>query len=195
MIAYIHGLLAAVLEAAVIIEVGGVGLHVHAPANVLADLPPVGEEVKLHTHLAVREDGMELFGFRNEADRTAFLQLLGVAGVGPRTALASISLLGAARVWAAVLQEDAALLSTVPGIGKKISRRIILELKDRVKKMQLAAADIGTGSTAAGDALGALIALGYNEREAAEALSRVGGEAPADSGELVKTALKLLDRK
>lgn len=194
MIAYIDGPLAAVLEEAVILEVGGLGLHVHVPANVLSDIPPVGRRLKLYTYLAVREDGMELFGFRGEADRTAFLQLLGVPGVGPRTALASISLLGAQRVWSAVFQEDAAQLATVPGIGKKISSRIILELKDRVKKMHLAEVG-GASSTAAGDALGALIALGYNEREAAEALHRVGAKAPSDSGELVKMALKVLDRK
>lgn len=194
MIAHVNGPLAAVLEGAVIIEVGGLGLHVNVPANVLSALPPVGEKVRLHTHLAVREDGMELFGFRGEPDRTAFLQLLGVAGVGPRTALAAISLLGAMPVWQAVLREDAATLSTVPGIGKKISRRIILELKDKVKRMHLA--DVGrVEDTAAGEALGALTALGYNEREAADALHRVGTGAAAEAGELVKMALKFLDRK
>lgn len=194
MIAHINGPLAAVLKDAVIIEVGGLGLHVHVPANVLTGLPPVGQKVKLHTHLAVREDGMELFGFRDESDRTAFRQLLSVGGIGPRTALASISLLGAARLWSAVLQEDAAALSTVPGIGKKIARRMIVELKDRIEKQHLA--DVGgVDGTATGDALAALVALGYNEREAAEALRLIGGQAPSDPGELVKTALKALDRK
>lgn len=194
MIAHINGLLAAVLKDAVIIEVGGVGLHVNVPANVLAALPPLGQKVKLYTHLAVREDAMELFGFEDESDRTAFLQLLSVSGVGPRTALASVSLLGAARFWSSVLQEDTATLSTVPGIGKKIARRIIVELKDRIEKHHLADAG-GADGNAAGEALAALMALGYNEREAAEALRLIGGQAPSDPGELVKTALKALDRK
>jgi len=194
LIAHVHGTLADVLMDAVIIEVGGIGLHVQIPANVLSHLPSPGQKVKLYTHLAVREDGMELFGFREEADRVAFLQLLGVGGIGPKTALAAISQLGTARLWPAILQEDATLLGTVPGIGKKIARRVIVELKDRIQKQHLVGSEAGTVASSSGEALAALVALGYNEREAAEAIRLVDQQASADTAELVRAALRSLGK-
>ncbi|MBU4533126.1 MAG: Holliday junction branch migration protein RuvA [Eubacteriales bacterium] len=194
MIAHVNGTLADVFKDAVIVEVGGIGLHVQVPTNVLSHLPSPGQKVRLYTHLAVREDGMELFGFREETDRVAFLQLLAVGGIGPKTALAAISQLGTGRLWSAILQEDAALLSTVPGIGKKIAQRVIVELKDRIQKQHLVETELGTVTSASGEALAALVALGCNEREAVEAIRLAGPQAQDDTAELVRAALRNLGK-
>jgi Holliday junction DNA helicase RuvA len=137
---------------------------------------------------------MELFGFREETDRVAFLQLLAVGGIGPKTALAAISQLGTGRLWSAILQEDAALLSTVPGIGKKIAQRVIVELKDRIQKQHLVETELGTVTSASGEALAALVALGCNEREAVEAIRLAGPQAQDDTAELVRAALRNLGK-
>lgn len=194
MIAHVNGTLADVFKDAVIVEVGGIGLHVQVPTNVLSHLSSPGQKVRLYTHLAVREDGMELFGFREETDRVAFLQLLAVGGIGPKTALAAISQLGTGRLWSAILQEDAALLSTVPGIGKKIAQRVIVELKDRIQKQHLVETELGTVTSASGEALAALVALGCNEREAVEAIRLAGPQAQDDTAELVRAALRNLGK-
>jgi len=194
LIAHVNGTLADVFKDAVIVEVGGIGLHVQVPTNVLSHLPSPGQKVRLYTHLAVREDGMELFGFREETDRVAFLQLLAVGGIGPKTALAAISQLGTGRLWSAILQEDAALLSTVPGIGKKIAQRVIVELKDRIQKQHLVETELGTVTSASGEALAALVALGCNEREAVEAIRLAGPQAQDDTAELVRAALRNLGK-
>jgi len=194
LIAHVNGTLADVFKDAVIVEVGGIGLHVQVPTNVLSHLPSPGQKVRLYTHLAVREDGMELFGFREETDRVAFLQLLAVGGIGPKTALAAISQVGTGRLWSAILQEDAALLSTVPGIGKKIAQRVIVELKDRIQKQHLVETELGTVTSASGEALAALVALGCNEREAVEAIRLAGPQAQDDTAELVRAALRNLGK-
>jgi len=194
MIDYLTGRLVSVCPEAVVVEIGGFGLRVQVPQSLAATLPQPGATVKLHTYLAVREDAMELFGFADELERTAFLHLLSVGGIGPRTALAVIGRLGARRLWSAILQEDTSLLATVPGIGAKSARRMVVELKDRLEKQQFMVAGDGPADTAARrEALAALVGLGYSAREAGEALDRVPDKR-GGTAELVTAALRLLGK-
>lgn len=193
MIDFLRGKLTAVHPEAVVVEVGGVGLRVNVAPSLISGLPQPGEMVHLYTYLVVRENALELFGFGGELDRTAFLHLLGVAGIGPRTALAVVGQLGARRLWAAILQEDTKLLATVPGIGAKSARRIVVELKERLEKLQLVV-DGETppaGVPIEGEAFAALVSLGYTPKEAAEALRRVP-DPEADTTELIRSALRTL---
>jgi Holliday junction DNA helicase RuvA len=193
MIDYLNGKLAAVYSESVVVEVGGFGLRVRVPSSFAAALPQIGEDVQLRTHLVVREDAMELFGFAAELDRTAFLYLLDVGGIGPRTALTVVGRLGARRLWVAILQEDIALLVTVPGIGVKSARRIVVELKDRLEKQQLVAVgEVAVpGAAVQKEALAALISLGYTSREAGDALNQVA-DRDVEVGALVRSALRVL---
>ena len=151
-------------------------------------LPPLGEKVTLLTHFVVREDAQILYGFGTPAERDAFRQLVKISGVGPRTALAVLSGLSVADLAQAVGAQEAGRLVKVPGIGKKTAERLLLELKGKL------GADIGAraqpGSAAQSDILQALLALGYNDKEAAAALKAL----PADVGvsEGIKLALKAL---
>jgi Holliday junction DNA helicase RuvA len=192
MIDYLNGKLVGVYPEAVVVEVGGFGLRVQVPQSLVATLPPPGATVKLYTYLAVREEALVLFGFGDELDRTAFVHLLQVSGIGPRTALVVVGRLGARRLWSAILQEDTSLLATVPGIGTKSARRIVVELKDRLEKQQLLPAGEGTADTTARrEALAALVSLGYSVREAGAALEHATDKG-GDAADLVRSALRVL---
>lgn len=193
MIDYLNGKLTAVYPEAAVIEVGGFGLRVHLPAPLAASLPPPGSTIKLYTYLAVREDALELYGFADEADRTAFLHLLSVGGIGPRTASAVVGRLGARRLLTAILEEDTSLLVSVPGIGVKSARRMVVELRDRLEKERSMAVgeDSAPGTAAQREALAALISLGYSVREAGEALNRVRDQN-VGAADLVRSALRIL---
>jgi holliday junction DNA helicase RuvA len=175
----------------IMVDVNGVGYEVDVPMSTFYPLPAVGERVQLLTHLAVREDAHQLYGFATRAERTAFRELIRISGVGARTALAVLSGLSVAELEQAVTMQDAARLTRIPGIGKKTAERLMLELKGKL------GADLGTASTgtppdATSDIVRALLALGYNEREATAALRSL----PAGSGvsDGIRLALKSLAR-
>lgn len=199
MIDFLKGKLVSVHPEAVVVEVGGIGYRVQVPPSLVAGLPEPGKEVFLYTYLSVKETALEMFGFSGELDRTAFLLLLGVAGIGPRTALAVVGRLGARRLWAAILREDTAVLTGVPGIGAKSARRIVVELRDRLERQQLAvSADLSAPGgvptpedQAENEALAALISLGYTPREAREALDRLP-DRKLDAAGLVHAALRAM---
>jgi len=196
---FLKGRLVSVYPEAVVVEVGGIGYRVQVPPSLAASLPEPGETIFLYTYLSVKETALEMFGFSGELDRTAFLLLLGVAGIGPRTALAVVGRLGARRLWAAILREDTGILTTVPGIGVKSARRIMVELRDRLEKQQVAvSAELPASDgvpTQAGraenEALAALISLGYTPREAREALNRLP-DRKLDAAGLVHAALRIM---
>lgn len=175
----------------VLVDVNGVAYELDVPMNTLYQLPATGSKVTLYTHLIVREDAHLLFGFATEEERVAFRQLLKVNGVGARTALAVLSGLSVQDLSHAVATQDAARLTRIPGVGKKTAERLLLELKD---KLQAGAAEAAGGARPGGrgDALNALLALGYHEKEAANALSKV----PSDlaTSEAIRQALKLLSK-
>ena len=195
MIASLCGKLAAIGADWAVIDVGGVGYRVLAPSSTLFKLPELGEEVFLYTHLAVRDDGMFLFGFSGDHELEAFLQLINVGGVGPRLALAVLSVLTPGELAGAVAVEDVDQLVRVPGVGKKTARRIILELKDKLAVVEPGfPAGVGAmpGVGPESDAVNALMALGYDMTEARGAVQAAVAQGNVDStGELVKVALRM----
>ncbi len=175
------------------LDVTGVGYEIDVPMSTFYSLPASGEKVTLHTHLAVREDAHQLFGFATEAERTAFRQLLKISGVGARIALAVLSGLSVAELAQAVAAQETGRLTKIPGIGKKTAERLLLELRDRMKGLVgMAGAALATTAPAANDILNALLALGYNEREAQAALKALPDGVSVSDG--IRQALKSLSK-
>ena len=193
MIAAVRGTVSArVGDLVTIATAGGVSYEVAVPISVLERLPPAGEEVHLHTVAIVREDGWSLFGFDTLETRAVFQRLLGASGVGPRLALSLISALGSERVVRAIKEGDLAALCTVSGVGKKKAERMILELKDRMRDLEVAGEGDSIDST--GDrAIKALVKLGYGQLEADGAVTSVlASNGTTDTAEVLREALELL---
>jgi Holliday junction DNA helicase RuvA len=190
MLARLTGILAEKSPPQLLIDVNGVGYEVDVPMSTFYNLPGLGERVTLLTHFVVREDAQVLFGFLTHDERATFRQLVKISGVGPRTALAILSGLSVAELAQAVTMQDSARLVKVPGIGKKTAERLLLELKGKLGDALTTPASVASDAQA--DILQALLALGYNDREAAAALKSL----PADIGvsEGIKLALKSLAR-
>jgi Holliday junction DNA helicase RuvA len=172
----------------ILIDCHGVGYEVDVPMSTFYQLPALGEPVSLLTHLVVREDAQILYGFASAGERQAFRQLIRISGIGPRTALAVLSGMSVAELAQAVGAQQPGRLVKVPGIGKKTAERLLLELKGRL------GADLGLAAAPAGQARAditqALLALGYNEREAAAALKALPADVEVTEG--IKQALKVL---
>ena len=200
MIGAVAGSLVETYPDGALVDVGGVGYRVHAPASVIARLPGAGERVRLHTHLHVREDALTLYGFTTAEERDLFAVLIGVNGIGPKGALAVLSVYAPDALRGAVLGEDVDALTLIPGVGKKTASRMILELKEKLGASDADLAPVAS-SPAVREALGevraALLQLGYSTTEAREAIERVAAEAAAANGNgtperLLKLALKEL---
>ncbi len=175
----------------VLVDVQGVAYEVDVPMSTFYQLPATGAKVVLHTHLVVREDAHLLFGFATDGERQAFRQLLKISGIGARTALSLLSGLTVDELHHAVANQDSARLIKIPGIGRKTAERLLLELRDKLEKC-VGSRTVGSIGSARGDALNALITLGYSEKEAKVALARVD---PALSiPEAIRQALKLLSK-
>jgi len=176
-----------------VLDVAGVGYRVAMSTGSLAALPAAGDTVTLHTYLHVRPEDLALFGFENMAEKALFEKLITVSGVGPKVALAALSAYPAATLAEAIVAEDAAIVSSIPGVGKKTAQRIILDLKD---KLSTAAAGADQAARASGvggavtEAKDALIAMGFSAAEVASALK--GTEPGADAQSLLKAALRRL---
>jgi Holliday junction DNA helicase RuvA len=196
MIGRLTGILVEKNPPQITLDVAGVGYEIDVPMSTFYLLPASGEKVSLHTHLAVREDAHQLFGFATEAERAAFRQLLKISGVGARTALALLSGLTVAELSLAVAAQEAGRLTKIPGIGKKTAERLLLELKDKLPQAGPGGtAKVSPGGTAAGtaaDILNALLALGYNEREAQAALRALPAGLSVSDG--IRQALKSLSK-
>ena len=190
MIGRIAGTLLEKNPPSILVDAGGIGYEIDVPMSTLYNLPAVGERVTLLTHLAVREDAHQLYGFATSAERQAFRDLIRISGVGARTALAVLSGLSVAELAQAVSLQESARLTRIPGIGKKTAERLLLELKGKLGAVLDAPA---AGSAAGGDSadiLRALMALGYNEREAALAVRQVPAGTGVSDG--IRLALKSL---
>lgn len=179
-----------------LLDVNGVGYELEAPMSTFYDLPAVGAQVTLLTHLVVREDAQVLYGFLREPDRALFRSLLKVSGVGARMALAILSGMDAPSFARCVEHEDVAALVRLPGIGRKTAQRLIVEMRDRLQAEGegLPAAAMTTvpgpaGDTARADAVSALVALGYKPAEAARMANAVD-EGASTSEEIIRAALK-----
>lgn len=175
----------------VIVDVHGIGYEIDVPMSTFYQLPATGNDVTLYTHLVVREDAHLLYGFASEQERYVFRQLLKISGVGARTALSVLSGLSVADLYEAVSAQDGARLIKVPGIGKKTAERLLLELKDKLDVTVIKTAVAGGGYT--GDILNALLALGYNDKEAAWAVKQLPGGIAVAEG--IRQALKLLSKQ
>lgn len=191
MIGRLRGTVAAKSPPQVLLDVQGVGYEVDVPLSTFCALPAVGESVTLLTHFMVREDAQVLFGFLAADEREAFRQLIKISGVGPRTALSLLSGLSVADLTAAVAQQEAGRLVKVPGIGKKTAERLLLELKGKLADA-IGGASGPAQPSARTDIQQALLALGYNEREADAALKGLPADASVSDG--IKLALKALSR-
>ena len=190
MIGRIQGVLAEKTPPQVVVVAHGVGYEIDVPMSTFYHLPRTGENVELLTHLVVREDAHLLYGFLTAGERTAFRQLLKVSGVGPKVALAVLSGLSVDDLAVAIASQDAARLTKVPGVGKKTAERLVLELRDRIAPGT--AGGRAQASPARGDVVNALLALGYNDREAQAAVKELPAElALADA---IRQALKHLAR-
>jgi len=192
MIRFVRGHLVAADADGVVVGMGGMGFGVRVSDSTRADLPGIGSEVVLHTHLVVREDALDLYGFCDEAERVIFESLLGVNGVGPRSALAICGLGTPQAVAIAIGGGDVAYISKAAGVGRKTAERVILELRDKVG---IGAAAAGGGAAATGARGGAregLVALGFAPDQVDAALA--GADADLDEEALIRHGLAVLGR-
>lgn len=184
MFSYIKGPLVEVFEDTIVVEAGSIGWNIHVPLSVLDVLPRTGEEVRIYTSFQVREDAMTLYGFLTRQDLQMFKQLLGVNGIGPKAALGILSTMRPDDLRMAIISEDAKAIAKAPGIGPKTAKRVILDLKDRIRMEDILPAGIVTdqevpaaavvGMEGIGrEAIEALVALGYSMTEAARAVRQV----------------------
>ena len=177
----------------VLLDVQGVGYEVNVPMSTFYTLPDTGEVIILHTYLVVREDLHLLFGFATETERQAFRQLVKISGVGARTALAVLSGLSVSDLYQAVVDQDSREIIQVPGIGKKTAERLLLELRDKLSSDMIGADGHASSSKVNNDVLNALLALGYNEREASWAIKKLSLDISVSEG--IREALKFLSKE
>ncbi len=186
MIARIRGVVLSVTPPHAVIDAGGVGYRVTCSQTAL-DLLEIGRAADVHTHLVVREDGWQLFGFGSEEELELFQTLLGVSGIGPRTALSILSKLAPGALRAAIVNQQVEVISRVPGVGRKTAEKIIFALKDKLGGSDVApAARMSATDT---EALSALTSLGYSIAEAQAALASLSRNEPMDLEEKIRRAL------
>jgi Holliday junction DNA helicase RuvA len=191
-IAFLTGRVAGKTPGACLLEVSGVGYRLAMSTASLSALPAEGDAVTVWTYLYVREDELSLYGFESVAEKDAFEQLITVSGVGPKVALATLSALRPDDLATAIAAEDVALLSGVPGIGKKTAQRICLELRDKMALPDLAGTPGGkVGVAASAEATDALLSMGFSSAEVAAALKGFDGDA-GDAQALLRHALRRL---
>jgi Holliday junction DNA helicase RuvA len=192
MIGRLTGRLAMKAPDQILLDVAGVGYLVHIPLSTFYELPEVEKPASLWIHTHVREDALSLFGFLTERERSLFLLLLGVAGIGPKVALTVLSGIPPSELVAALRKQDVRRLVAVPGVGKKTAERMVLELSEKVAAFA-EEAPAETAAVAAEDVVSALVNLGYRRADAeraVEGIARAG--APDEFGEFLKLALKKL---
>ena len=199
MISYIKGELTEVFEDTVVVETNGIGYNIRVPGSVLDRLPSVGSSVRIYTYLYVKEDAMNLFGFLSRDDLSVFKLLLNVSGIGPKGALAILSTIGPDDLRFAVLSEDVKTISSAPGIGAKTAKRLIIELKDKLKLAEVFETALANKEKASSEndvllarneAVEALVALGYASAQAMKAVQQVENAEEKDSEQILKEALK-----
>ena len=191
MIGSLRGRIASKTPPQLTVDVGGLGYELEAPMSTFFHLPAVGEEVRLLTHLVVREDAHVLYAFATEEERRLFRSLIKVSGVGPKIALALLSGINVTAFAECVQREDIAALTRIPGVGRKTAERLIVEMRDRlaVPPPGSGAAAVAAGTSAENEAYGALVALGYRPAEAARLLKAVG-PGTHSTEELIRRALQ-----
>ena len=202
MIAYLKGTVAAIYEQQIVLEVNDIGYNIIMPQSSLDSIGGVGEIRKVYTHLNVREDAMQLYGFLTKDDLDLYRLLIQVSGIGPKGALSLLSVMSADDLRFAIVSGDAKTISKAPGIGGKTAQRVIIDLKDKISlRDALEAKFADTGDTAVagasgsaqGEAIEALVALGYSQASALKAVRAVAAEAGEDVELILKLALKVIN--
>ena len=192
MIARLSGTLLEKTPPLVLIDCNGVGYECEVPMSTFYNLPALGEKVVMLTHFVVREDAQLLYGFGSSQERATFRQLLKVNGIGAKSALSILSSLSIEDLVQAVAMQEPAMLTRVPGIGKKTAERLLLELKDKFTIEHAASAGLTPPTSSASDILNALLALGYKDKEAASAVKLLEKDIGVTDG--IRQALKLLTK-
>ena len=197
MIAFVDGVVSEIRENSIVLQSGAFGLEIFAPKSTLMNCK-MGTALRLHTYLVVKEDLLALYGFHDSDMRKLFIYLIGVSGVGPKLALAMLSSLQSTLLAGAILKEDAGLLSSAPGVGKKLAERIIVELKNKLPEELMATSGGATKpkaliSQAGEDAVEALLALGYRESQIKATVAELAlKDTEASAEELIRKALAKL---
>lgn len=191
MIGFLRGKVVQLLTDYCLLDVGGVGYRVFIPTSTRSRLK-TGEEAMLYTHLSVREDAMTLYGFESQEEYQGFQMLISVSGIGPKVALGILSSITVSKLFQAIHEKQIAVLTKLPGVGKKSAERMILELKDKAAELDGAEGEIEAPAEEIGDSLSdaaaALSSLGYSQAEISSVLRRV--KEPVSTEEAVKFALK-----
>jgi len=200
MIGFLRGTLAAKRAPSMVLDVAGVGYEIDVPMSTFFKLPEVGQPLTLHTHLVVREDAHNLFGFLTEAERTLFRTLIKVSGVGAKLALGILSGISVEEFHRSVQTNNTAALVRLPGVGKKTAERLIIELRDRLPAGEGTTLPASTAGTTMGDAspvqeaVSALISLGFKPQDAAAMIKKLPAEGKT-SEDLIRMALQGADKK
>lgn len=198
MIAYIKGILTDIADETIVVETAGIGYNIKVSANLIQMLPQTGNEVKIYTYTCVREDAFLLYGFLTRDDLEIFRKCITVNGIGPKGALAILSVMDADSLRFAIIAGDARAIAKAPGIGAKTAERLILDLRDKVKledtsidgTAMVQAGLTETAGTQKKEAVEALVALGYSASEALNAVNRVDNLENLDAESILKAALK-----
>jgi Holliday junction DNA helicase RuvA len=194
MIGRISGILAHKAPGEVTVDVGGVGYQIFIPVSVFYRLPELGEKVSLHTYTHLREDALQLFGFLEPEEKHVFLLLNSVAGIGPKLAITVLSGIPADDLARALRAGDQARLVSIPGVGKKLAERMVVELRDKMISLPAPEMAAGDGSQLARDAVSALVNLGYRRAEAEKSVREIAKKEEGTLADMLKEALRRLSQ-
>ena len=201
MIAFLKGELSAIYEDKCVIEVSGIGYNVMMPSSCLSTLPSIGEEIKIYTYLSVREDAMQLYGFNTNDELSLFKMLITVNGIGPKAGLSILSFMSSDDLKFAILSSDSKTISKVPGVGPKTAQRLIIDLKDKIDLLDTFEQKLSKNVVASSklsdeknEAIEALVALGYSQKDAYAAVSNANVSEDGSVEEILKVALRNISR-
>lgn len=192
MISYLEGKIIEKNEKFFVVNAGGVGYRVFSHEGILEKMPSVGQNVGIWTHLYVREDALDLYGFTDKEELEFFETLISISGIGPKSALGILEVAPVTNLKQAIVSEDETFFTKVSGVGKKTAQRLILELKNKLSKTMTPIK--GSDSAEMGEAMDALVSLGYKERDARKVLQEIPKDIKGVEAK-VKSALKFLSRK
>jgi Holliday junction DNA helicase RuvA len=193
MIASLQGIIDAISKDSMIVNVNGIGFKLSVPTSVLSELGVVGREIKLYTHMHVREDDLSLYGFGSLDELRLFETLISVSGLGPKTAMGMLSAMSADQLAMAIASGSVEMLTTIPGIGKKTADRLILELKDKVGGVMIST-PAGRAAQENADVVTALVSLGYTVQETTHAVNALPTGQKLKLEEKIKLALQYLGK-
>lgn len=193
MLSYINGEVTEIFENGIVVEAGDIGYEIFTSSYTLARLGVVGKRVRVYTYLQTTEDGLFLYGFYSKEEKNMFLKLITISGVGPKLACQVLSGIELEQLVLAIASEDAKLLSTIKGVGKKTAERIILELKGKVEMTEFASIGSATMSAETSDAILALTSLGFTRADSVRAVTKAS-ETFTKTEDIIQAALKMMNR-